>query len=76
MTDRKKIIELAKKFGAVHGVLHMGRCDNTVFTTGEIEAFHHAVRNEAFEQAALVCDGWPDAPGWQCAEGIRELKGK
>jgi hypothetical protein len=35
----KTTIELAKQVGAFTDALHAGRCDNTVFTSGELETF-------------------------------------
>jgi hypothetical protein len=59
-------------------VLLHGRHDNTVFTTGELEAFAALVRAEEREACAKVCEEIHNKQGayeigqaFECAEAIR-----
>lgn len=45
-----EILQAAKEVGAVSDVLMLGRHDNIVFTTGELEAFYHAAITKATKQ--------------------------
>ena len=49
------ILQAAKEVGAVSDVLMLGRHDNIVFTTGELEAFYHAAIAKAEQRVAEAC---------------------
>ena len=77
-----EILEAAKEVGAVIDVLMLGRHDNTVFTTGELERFATIIEKRTIERCAAVCDvewnGDSDTYEYsiaanECAAAIREL---
>lgn len=55
-----EILQAAKEVGAVIDVLMLGRHDNTVFTTGELERFAAAIENivekRTIERCANECN--------------------
>ena len=51
-----EILQAAKEVGAVIDVLMLGRHDNTVFTTGELERFAAIIEKRTIERCAVVCD--------------------
>jgi excinuclease UvrABC nuclease subunit len=55
MTDREKIIEMAKKCGILKRLTPLGT-DEVWGNVSNLEAFYHAAQAEAFEQAAAVCE--------------------
>ena len=52
----KELQQIAKEVGAVIDVLMLGRHDNTVFTTGELERFAAIVEKRTIERCAVVCE--------------------
>ena len=52
----KELQQIAKEVGAVIDVLMLGRHDNTVFTTGELERFAAIIEKRTIERCALVCE--------------------
>ena len=52
----KELQQIAKEVGAVVDVLMLGRHDNTVFTTGELERFAAIIEKRTIERCAVVCD--------------------
>ena len=67
MTERKKIIELAKGCGVV--IFKSGEADCTF---NGLKAFYHAAQADAFEQAAIKCK--EIKANWNyCADAIRQL---
>ena len=52
----KELQQMAKEVGAVIDVLMLGRHDNTVFTTGELERFAAIIEKRTIERCAAVCD--------------------
>jgi len=48
----KELQQMAKEVGAVIDVLMLGRHDNTVFTTGELECFAAAIEKRTIERCA------------------------
>lgn len=50
----KELQQIAKEVGAVIDVLMLGRHDNTVFTTGELERFAAIIEKRTIERCALV----------------------
>ena len=51
-----EILQAAKDVGAVIDVLMLGRHDNTVFTTGELERFAAIIEKRTIERCAVVCE--------------------
>ena len=49
-----EILQAAKDAGAVIDVLMLGRHDNTVFTTGELERFAAIIEKRTMERCALA----------------------
>ena len=47
-----EILQAAKEVGAVIDVLMLGRHDNTVFTTGELERFAAIIEKRTIERCA------------------------
>ena len=75
-----EILQAAKEVGAVIDVLMLGRHDNTVFTTGELERFAAIIEKRTIERCAEVCDGFANSHNDQqmiaamnCAAAIRKL---
>ena len=73
-----EILQAAKEVGAVIDVLMLGRHDNTVFTTGELERFAAIIEKRTIERCAVVCEMletfdtgtvYPET----CAAAIRKL---
>ena len=56
-----EILQAAKEVGAVIDVLMLGRHDNTVFTTGELERFAAIIEKRTIERCAEVCDGFANS---------------
>ena len=52
----KELQQIAKEVGAVIDVLMLGRHDNTVFTTGELERFAAIIEKRTIERCAVVCE--------------------
>ena len=52
----KELKQIAKEVGAVIDVLMLGRHDNTVFTTGELERFAAIIEKRTIERCASVCE--------------------
>ena len=52
----KELQQIAKEVGATIDVLMLGRHDNTVFTTGELERFAAIIEKRTIERCAVVCD--------------------
>ena len=50
-----EILQAAKEVGAVIDVLMLGRHDNTVFTTGELERFAAIVEKRTIERCVVAC---------------------
>ena len=48
----EEILQAAKEVGAVIDVLMLGRHDNTVFTTGELERFAAIIEKRTIERCA------------------------
>ena len=48
----KELQQIAKEVGAVIDVLMLGRHDNTVFTTGELERFAAIIEKRTIERCA------------------------
>ena len=76
----KELQQIAKEVGAVIDVLMLGRHDNTVFTTGELERFASIIEKRTIERCAEVCDGFANSHNDQqmiaamnCAAAIRKL---
>ena len=77
----KELQQIAKEVGAVIDVLMLGRHDNTVFTTGELERFAAAIEKRTIERCAVVCEGqYPYSvfhtdvlAAKNCAAAIRKL---
>lgn len=53
---RDEVVRLAREAGAALDVLAMGRHDNTVFTTAELERFAALVAAAEREACAKVCE--------------------
>ena len=71
MTEREKIIELAKKCGIA--IFNSGEVDCTF---NELKSFYHAAQADAFEQAAKLCEYIPVGCGLEgrtFADAIRQL---
>ena len=76
-----EILQAAKDVGAVIDVLMLGRHDNTVFTTGELERFAAIIEKRTVERCALVCEMLRDVQIYadkqeaqnDCAAAIRKL---
>ena len=51
-----EILQVAKEVGAVIDVLMLGRHDNTVFTTGELERFAAIIEKRTIERCAVVAE--------------------
>ena len=51
-----EILQAAKDAGAVIDVLMLGRHDNTVFTTGELERFVEIIEKRTIERCAVVAE--------------------
>lgn len=49
----KELQQIAKEVGAVIDVLMLGRHDNTVFTTGELERFTAIIEKRTIERCAV-----------------------
>ena len=79
MTEREKIIKLAKKCGAVFDGSNWKLCIE--LDTDDLATFYHAVQADAFEQAASLSVDWGNARkdnhgGNACrnlADAIRQL---
>ena len=54
--NHDEILQAAKEAGAVIDVLMLGRHDNTVFTTGELERFAAIIEKRTIERCAVVCE--------------------
>jgi len=54
----KELQQIAKEVGAVIDVLILGRHDNTVFTTGELERFAAIIEQRVAEACAKWIDGY------------------
>lgn len=77
------IEQLAREAGAT-GMVHAGTAPDGPITAfrfgrdnGSLERFAALVRNEALEEAAVLCDGLQDVPATEprhCAEDIRSMK--
>ena len=52
----KELQQIAKEVGAVIDVLMLGRHDNTVFTTGELERFAAIIEKRTIERCAVVAE--------------------
>lgn len=50
----KELQQIAKEVGAVIDVLMLGRHDNTVFTTGELERFAAIIEKRTIERCESV----------------------
>lgn len=50
----KELQQIAKEVGAVIDVLMLGRHDNTVFTTGELERFAAIIEKRTIERCASL----------------------
>ena len=59
-----EILQAAKEAGAVIDVLMLGRHDNTVFTTGELERFAAIIEKRTIERCAYVAEQGPDESEW------------
>ena len=76
-----EILQAAKDAGAVIDVLMLGRHDNTVFTTGELQRFAAIIEKRTIERCAAVCEGqYPYSvfhtdvlAAKNCAAAIRKL---
>ena len=69
-----EILQAAKDAGAVIDVLMLGRHDNTVFTTGELERFAALIEKRTIERCAVTADEIGDTDnGFGCAAAIRKL---
>ena len=55
-----EILQAAKEVGAVIDVLMLGRHDNTVFTTGELERFAAIIEKRTIERCAVSAEPNPD----------------
>ena len=51
-----EILQAAKEVGAVIDVLMLGRHDNTVFTTGELERFAAIIEKRTIERCAELLE--------------------
>ena len=73
----KELQQIAKEVGAVIDVLMLGRHDNTVFTTGELERFAAIIEKRTIERCAVVCENIDSLassnPPMLCAAAIRKL---
>ena len=78
----KELQQIAKEVGAVIDVLMLGRHDNTVFTTGELERFAAIVEKRTIERCAVVCEMLRDLQIYadkqeaqnDCAAAIRAME--
>ena len=52
----KELQQIAKEVGAVVDVHMLGRHDNTVFTTGELERFAAIIEKRTIERCAVVAE--------------------
>lgn len=77
-----EILQAAKDVGAVIDVLMLGRHDNTVFTTGELERFAAIIEKRRIERCAVVCEMLRDLQIYadkqeaqnDCAAAIRAME--
>ena len=77
-----EILQAAKEVGAVIDVLMLGRHDNTVFTTGELERFAAIIEKRTIERCASVCEMLRDLQIYadkqeaqnDCAAAIRAME--
>ena len=70
-----EILQAAKEVGAVIDVLMLGRHDNTVFTTGELERFAAIIEKRTIERCAVTADEIGDTDnGFGCAAAIRAME--
>ena len=84
MTEREKIISLARECNVKSLKEPRYHMDIYELTGQAIEAFYKAAQNEAYEKAAELCDGQHDrartstgaARANSCAAAIRKLKEK
>lgn len=53
--DSNELIQIARECGAVIDVLCMGRHDNVVFTSGELQQFAQRIRADALREASDFC---------------------
>ena len=60
----KELQQIAKEVGAVVDVPMLGRHDNTVFTTGELERFAEALIAEVAKQNEPVAYRWKEKGRW------------
>ena len=60
----KELQQIAKEVGAVIDVLMLGRHDNTVFTTGELERFAAIIENRTIERCAVIAAIGPTEEDW------------
>jgi hypothetical protein len=71
----KELQQIAKEVGAVIDVLMLGRHDNTVFTTGELERFAAIIEKRTIERCAVTADEIGDTDnGFGCAAAIRAME--
>ena len=78
----KELQQIAKEVGAVIDVLMLGRHDNTVFTTGELERFAAIIEKRTIERCASVCEMLRDLQIYadkqeaqnDCAAAIRAME--
>ena len=78
----KELQQIAKEVGAVIDVLMLGRHDNTVFTTGELERFAAIIEKRTIERCAVVCEMLRDLQIYadkqeaqnDCAAAIRAME--
>ena len=74
-----EILQAAKEVGAVIDVLMLGRHDNTVFTTGELERFAAIIEKRTIERCAVEAYEWTmayvieDNAPITCAAAIRKI---
>ena len=51
-----EILQAAREVGAVIDVLMLGRHDNTVFTTGELERFAADIEKRTIQRCSVAAD--------------------
>ena len=59
-----EILQAAKEVGAAIDVLMLGRHDNTVFTTGELERFADIIEKRTIERCAHIAEQGPEQWEW------------
>jgi len=67
MTEREKVIELAKRLGVVKDGIYL-------FDEIALVAFYHIAQKEILEQAAeLVDERFDECEPWICGDDVRQL---